>query len=105
MYIEAEKLKDFIKRKRVENEAEAPSSAFGVYHANGYDEAMYEVLREVEKLTQEEPPVETLAYAIADMVCEDCTRPKGCESDHCPVRALVDIFEKKREQEGYYEKV
>lgn len=50
MNIEAEKLKDFIKRKREENEAEAPSSAFGVYHANGYDEAMYEVLREIEKI-------------------------------------------------------
>lgn len=54
MYIETEKIKAFIKRKRKENEAEVPSSAFGVYHANGYDEAMYEVLREVERLEVEE---------------------------------------------------
>lgn len=54
MSIEAEKLKDFIKRKRAENEAEVPSSTFGVYHANGYDEAMYEVLREIERLEEGE---------------------------------------------------
>ena len=52
MNIEADKIKAFINRRREENEAEAPSSAFGVYHANGYDEAMYEVLREIERLEE-----------------------------------------------------
>ena len=54
MSMELEKLKDFIKRKREENDREAPSSAFGVYHSNGYDQAMYEVLREIEKMEKEE---------------------------------------------------
>ena len=39
-----------------------------------------------------------LAYNIADMVCEDCARPVGC--DECPVRKLVDIFEKDRYENG-----
>lgn len=45
---------------------------------------------------------ERLAYEIANMVCEDCARPMGCE-DGCPVRALVDIFEAEREVSGFYE--
>ena len=41
-----------------------------------------------------------LAYDIANMVCEDCARPLGCESDGCPVRKLVDIFENDRYENG-----
>ena len=34
-----------------------------------------------------------LAFKIADMVCEDCTRAKSCTG--CPVRQLVDIYNEK----------
>ena len=54
MSMELEKLKDFIKRKRAENDREVPTNAFSVYHSNGYDQAMYEVLREIEKVEKEE---------------------------------------------------